>query len=397
MHYVCYCTLFNIGDRKMRTKGSGYIFKRGSIYYLELKKGSTRSVMSLKVAHYRDKLLKDGSILKGAETLARGILDSGSADMVQRITKDKEPPRIKLPLQKVFDHFEEQYKLKHTVSNDTFMNYIRQWNRFHTWLEECHPEIKGLEQITEIIANEYWTKIKDFAASTANQHLITLKAVFKTHVRDIPVSPWENIAKLPPDGISREYLTEAQRDQLFASFSDEEKNATVDPEYELLFWIGRTTGLRLADACLFDFSQIDFHSDIVRLIPRKTQRYNKEVIIPLFADLKMRLQALPHQSGKVLKTIASDYINHPDKVTDEVTAIFQRAGFKTNVKPDNRKQAVCVIGFHSFRGTLATDLLAKGIPIPIVSTVIGDNIQTIQKHYLKVNPQHIREAFKKIK
>lgn len=41
------------------------------------------------------------------------------------------------------------------------------------------------------------------------------------------------------------------------------------------------TGLRFGDCCQFELEFIEWDNDIIRITPEKTERDNKELIIPL--------------------------------------------------------------------------------------------------------------------
>jgi len=60
-----------------RRKGQGSIYQRvkGGVYYLQYTLGGKKKRVSLKVAHFKDKVLS-GKTISGAESKARDILDS---------------------------------------------------------------------------------------------------------------------------------------------------------------------------------------------------------------------------------------------------------------------------------------------------------------------------------
>lgn len=60
--------------RKKRAKGQGSIFLRNGIYQLEYMVNRQRKKISLGVSHKADKRDADGTLIKGAETLAREML-----------------------------------------------------------------------------------------------------------------------------------------------------------------------------------------------------------------------------------------------------------------------------------------------------------------------------------
>jgi site-specific recombinase XerD len=57
-----------------------------------------------------------------------------------------------------------------------------------------------------------------------------------------------------------------------------------------------------------------------------------------------------------------------------MSAVFKRSGVE---------RAHC----HRFRHTLASELLAKGVPIQVVADILGDTVTTIERHYAKWMPE----------
>lgn len=392
--------------KKGRAKGTGYIFKIGDIYYVEYKQNGHRKKKSLKINHFRDRKKDDGTFVKGAETLVAEMLTAGQQmktrqDIIIDIAQQKGIISAdSMPLTDAFPEFAKIYRSERKVSDDTFLNYTRQWNRFESWLNSNYPHISELRDVTEDIAKKYWALFSDGAASTANQHLSTMKVVFDT-LRDragLLSNPFDRIKRRTGDGVSREYITKPDMARLFKTFKGKGENAKCYPEYKRLFTIGKHTGLREADCIYLRWSEVQFDKNQIYLKPRKTIRLNRTATIPLSDEfraelLKWRKEA---QNEFVLPKIAADYTRYADGVKVHISDIFKRAGFQTTVMLPGRKLPTCVIGFHCFRGTLITDLFNAGVPASIISAIVADNISTLEKHYAKVNQSHIHEAIKKI-
>lgn len=396
--------------RKKRAKGQGSIFLRNGIYQLEYMVNRQRKKVSLGVSHKADKRDADGNLIKGAETLAREMLQPAKdartkEEVLMQIAAQRnliQPDALKID--SAFDVFETLYKRDHAITPDTWLNYVRQWNRFEVWLKSNYPGITELRLVTEEIAREYWTLFQELSASTANQHLTTLKAVFHTLKKqaDLFRNPFEDIPRRSADGISRKYLSEAEAAKIMQSFEPGGANALLDPAYKILFEHGRNLGQRLEDCVLLEWQAVCFKTPRqIQLMPLKTQRIKRIVTIPIFPPYSTLLERLYQErdpaSVYVLPRLASGYLRNPDTIKRTVSAVFQRCGYETSILLPGRKYKTSVIGFYCFRGSLATNLLNRGIPPSIVAAIIGDNLTTIQKHYVKVSEKHIHDAFRKVK
>jgi integrase len=212
-------------------------------------------------------------------------------------------------------------------------------------------------------------------------------------------NPWEKVQRKERDGLTRHELTDTDIKKLMASFEDPEKNAGRHPEYKTLFLIGRWTGMRLGDCCTLKWDKVDLAEEMIETIPGKTARINRKVMVPIFPELLAVLQkcAVGKTGDYVLPHLAAEYTKYEMGVKREVVDIFNATGFKTTQKLANRQRATSILGFHSFRGSLTTKLLDKGVPFHIVKDIIGDNIATLEAHYTKTNRAKVQAAAKKIK
>jgi integrase len=138
----------------------------------------------------------------------------------------------------------------------------------------------------------------------------------------------------------------------------------------LAFLLLRWTGLRGSDAVTVTFQE--FHFD-PKEMERVTRKRRKKVIVPLHPELLFALETQiewrkPKPSDPVLlNPETGDPLTRP-RLYERMKALGARAGV-ANVHP------------HRFRDTLAVDMLARGASPYDVAKVIGDTIDTVEKHY----------------
>lgn len=143
-----------------------------------------------------------------------------------------------------------------------------------------------------------------------------------------------------------------------------------------LFIVQCYTGLAYADLMATDFRKLQPVGDDLVLIDETRQKSGTRFILfilPPVRDVLLRYNfELPH--------LAYDVYNR------NLKAIATAAGIKKNVTTH--------IGRHTFATTIA---LSSGIPIEVVSKMLGHtNIQTTQI-YAKILPLQVLDAFRKIK
>jgi len=138
----------------------------------------------------------------------------------------------------------------------------------------------------------------------------------------------------------------------------------------LVFLLLRWTGFRGSDAVGLRWEEIDWQA---REIHRLTQKRRKRVVVPVHQELLFALEAerdrrLPQPQDCVLLNPATDkHLTRP-RLYERMLALGQRAQVP-NAHP------------HRFRDTFAVDLLLKGANAYDVARLLGDTIETVEKHY----------------
>ena len=140
----------------------------------------------------------------------------------------------------------------------------------------------------------------------------------------------------------------------------------------------RYTALRIGDVALLARDRISRDGDRWRIFLR-TEKSGQPVFLPVPADMKAALDALPVPKGadgecryffwsgvgseKAMKANADRTLH----------AVFQKSG-------------VARAHAHRFRHTLATELLGRGASFEDVADVLGNSPEIVRKHYAKWSP-----------
>ncbi len=158
-------------------------------------------------------------------------------------------------------------------------------------------------------------------------------------------------------------------------------------DYAILLLASRL-GMRAGDICRLSFKNLKWEHNEIELIQEKTQ---EKILLPL----------LPEVGSSII-----DYLKYGRPIT-ESTAIFMRhicpitpltpptlhsivwqylrlAGIKV---PDGKKH-----GPHALRHSLASALLGKNTPLPIISEVLGHTTTQTTSIYLKIDVNHLRHC-----
>jgi integrase len=146
----------------------------------------------------------------------------------------------------------------------------------------------------------------------------------------------------------------------------------------------RWTGLRGSDAVALTWAEVDAEN---KEIVRVTQKRGKRVIVPIHTELSFALDAErirrdPQAWDRILLNPATGKPLTRPRLYERMQALGRRAGV-ANSHP------------HRFRDSLAVEMLYRGASPYDVAKVLGDTIDTVEKHYAPFVPE-LRERVRRI-
>lgn len=278
----------------------------------------------------------------------------------------------------------------------TLEQYKFQFSRFAGWITGRHKDVT-LREVTDSIAADYAKDLRSAVGrGTYEKHLRLLQKVFEVLAPDAGLvsNPWRK----QNTGIPRfrNIRQEKRRD-----LSVEEVTRLInlaEGELKMLLCIGARTGLRLGDAALLQWHEVDLAKELIVKIPSKTARRapDEKVRIPILTDLRDMLSEIPGhaRSGYVLPGLAEAYRRKIDQVTDKIQAHFRRCGIETHKagtgpQRDEKgkivpgvKRAVVIVGFHSLRHFFVTQCVERGVPLNVLKGMVGHLSGSITERYM---------------
>jgi integrase len=242
------------------------------------------------------------------------------------------------------------------------------------------------------MAKEYARKLWSDGINwnTFNYHVKALHLVFRILLgsRD-NVWSCDNIKRKEKIRMNvRQALTEEEVVKLLNSFDTPELSVPFKEEMKTLFNIGMWTGLRLADAILLKWGSVRFKQNIIKLIPVKTRKIQRQIEIPihplLSTELKKAEKGDCEMNDYVVPNLARFYLKQPFYLNKELMKVFTHNGFETTVEVTGKGQRLRKAnqyGFHVLRHTFSTFAASRGVPVMILSQVLGDDVKTLQDYY----------------
>lgn len=364
---------------KPRKKGEGSLILRGRIYWARWRIGgkqyrrSTGQTSKAKA----EEVLRDyiapfrlGSELRTLEAISARV--EGVKAEVRKHTESLPT----LAVSKAWDAYCASPDRPDTGAATMGM-YASQFARFARWLESTHSEVLECRHVTRQITAEFATHLgAELSANSYNKYMVLLKRVWSVLSDDIKAdeNPWLKIRMKTDTPHSRRELTV---DELTAVFT------SVDGELRTLFAIGIYTGLRLGDAVSLAWSNVDLVRELISVVPSKTKKSRKPVVVPIHPALMAILSEIPTKArrGAIMPELAALYISDDTTLSDKVQEAFQRCGIETTSKASDDSRAAVDVGFHSLRHTFVSLSANAGAPLAFVQAIVGHSNPAMTRHY----------------
>ncbi len=403
---------------KRRPNRSGRVYKDKGVFYLQYTdRDKKRKAMIL-----RDEKGEKVTNERQAETVARKFLDryyklkdieTKEELLAEKAKLKKLKARLTIPLEDAFD-ISLQKPHKRIARSRVLKVTRRYWVDFVGFLQDNY-QISGLDEVTRTHAEAYishirqhgrWKRIISYSAescrkrkkfkdyefggtlsnTTLNRYQSTCKAVFTFLAPDlgyaIEDNPFFHIIPLKLEPVEREIFSEEELQKIFAD---------PPPLMEGLFTIGLYTGLREGDVATLRWSEIEkFDSSLKkqdfygREIIRVTRKTKTLVKVPIDYELSVYLAKQYKISGQeeyILPEAATMYLDYQNRLTNRILGYLHSLGITTNKDVPGRKRKQSVKDFHSLRHCFCYYAGMRGVPLPVVQSIVGHMTQSMTRHY----------------
>lgn len=401
-------------------RGGGCLFQKvaNGIYYARWQSGGKVYVRSCQTNKQRDakRKLKEYTALfrleseeKTLEAVAARL--GGVQAQIAKIEDDKPATTIRYCWQAYLDQHNRPDSGPVTLSQ-----YEGWYEAFARWIEERHPEVLELRQVTQSHADEYAGHLlKRVSATTFNRHINLLTLVWRVLAKTARLSsnPWKEIGRKRFQVHSRRELTLEELQRVCEA---------AQGEMRLLLAVGIYTGLRLGDAACLEWGSVDLLKGIISVIPSKTaRRSQKRVTIPIHSTLHAMLSQCSEnrRKGYVMPNMAARYQSFNAALAKDITDLFLSVNIKTNpnamtkAEKDALKEAVekakaegkelpqprpkgqrarVDCGFHSLRHTFVSLCAAGGVSQSVVQSLVGHGSPAMTQHYTHVTLETAQSA-----
>jgi site-specific recombinase XerD len=273
-----------------------------------------------------------------------------------------------------------------TIAESTARRYRGQWETLKKWAGARITE--GVDAwTTEDMASYYKDMKAKFSVTTANGHLNFASMVFGRAV-DLghrSNNPTVLVKRMDNDSVAKETISHAQ---CAAMLRVMRKNKAHD--WTALLGLGWHTGHRLQD--LLDVTPAQLAQDpefgwLLTLLPEKTKRKGRTVVLPIPTWIALRLRRL----GGFKSIKGGD--NRSGRVSEAFLVWMRAAG----IDPCPKKRGPRVVNlrsFHSLRHSMTTRLTSAGISGELARLVTAHKSPAVQRAYVHAEVRALKEALR---
>lgn len=243
---------------------------------------------------------------------------------------------------------------------------LEKMKKFRTQVKLAEIDYKFLQEY-----EQYMRKLGN-KTNTVNKTFSKLRTFLNIAIKNDMISknPFERY-KIKHEPTNRQYLTVEELEQLEKKYSSGELNSKLADVLQY-FLFACYTGLRYTD--LHELTYNNIKDDHIVLTMHKTK---EEIIIPLIDKAKALIPVCKFPGQKVFRVLTNQ------KCNDYIKLIMLAVEINKN------------ISFHCSRHTFATVSITLGIPIEVVSKLLGHNdLKTTQIYAKIVNKKKFDEMEK---
>ena len=266
----------------------------------------------------------------------------------------------------IHDYFRAHLRPEYNYIADSFLNFL---------------DTQRLSRLDEITPSDITAYFSGFAgrlaAGSVKKYRVIISSVFRHAINDGIISRNPVLhAKLPDFCLAPPAERKAFTMDELATLC----HAMPAPWPAVIRLTYLAGGLRLADVCLLRWNSIDLDSGEITILPRKTRKTGKRLLIPITPPLRSLLLDLPVTGDYVFPSLASAYQKNRSIPSGIFSSWVKKLGIAETTKQGARNFSS--LSFHSIRHTVVTQLRSAGVVSPDVArSIVGHASEKVERSY----------------
>lgn len=259
---------------------------------------------------------------------------------------------------------------------------------FLGFLEE--KRIGRLEEITASDMTEFFLSLVGrLSAGSIKKYRVVISSVFNAAINDaIIIRNPVTRAKLPDACYDPPNERKAFTMEELALLCEK----MPDPWPSVIRLTYLAGGLRMADVCTLRWDAVNFSANEITILPRKTRKTGKKLLIPMSPPLRSLLLDLPADSEYVFPSLAHDFATARYIPSATFVKWVKKLGIAQTAQSAAR--SFSQLSFHSIRHTVVTQLRAAGIVAPdVVRSIVGHSSEQVERGYFHAPAEKRMEGY----
>lgn len=311
-------------------------------------------------------------VSKGKTELSRAIESLRSLSRDMGLSKERT-----LPLE---DYFRAHMRPEYKCICASFLDFARA------------RRIGRMEEITPSDITAYLTGfVGRLSPGSIKKYKVIIGSVFRAALNDaiIPRNPCA-LAKLPDvclaPPMERKAFTMEELHTLIA--------AMPAPWPAVIKFTYLAGGLRLGDVCLLRWDAVNLDAGEITILPRKTRKNGKRLLIPITPPLRSLLLDLPYAGEYVFPKLASDFLKNRAIPSNAFVAWLKKLGIAQLTRTSANRN-FSQLSFHSIRHTVVTQLRSSGVVAPdVVRSIVGHTSEQVERGYFHAPADKRMEGYR---
>ena len=344
------------------------------------------------------------------------LLEYYNFDVSKYTNKSKSRHQQLMRSKRILDDFDtyKEFMIKTALPKSLFCDYPKEWNPIlENYLTYC-KEVRCNSEGTIKVKNDYLVhllsyfsknKINDlksvkrediitFINKTIDKGKISKRRTFYVlreflnylFIEQILQEDFSILVPKIKNGTRRKIPTYLKPDSVEKLLESISKESDIGKRDYAIILIAARLGLRISDILNIKFEDIDWRNNKIKVYQRKNNNVN---ILPLSREVGWSIINYI-KSGRPKCNNEYLFIKHkyPFEKLDQFCSFnkyFEKVDI--DIKENNKK------GIHNLRHSLATNMLNKGIPLPIIASSLGDSIEMTSNTYLKIDKNKLKECY----
>jgi len=313
----------------------------------------------------------------GAESL-----DEAKAFLAQWLILDREAPA---PDTATVADLWAAYDLRHVETLASPETARHSWSNLRVHFGGMLPATINQDSVDAYVAKRRAGKIGRVAKSgTVRRELAALRACLGWCVERNSLAAVPNF-KLPADSAPRDrWLREAEVKRLLDAARSDGRMSRV----ERFLWLALYTAGRKTALLELTWDRVDFETGVIHLeAPDRTQTKKRRASVPIASSLRPILQRMHDER------IGDLVLDNKAEIWSSVQIVAERAGLAPKLaRAAGAKPRATGVSPHVLRHTAATHMARRGVPLYIVSKILGNTLAMVEKVYAKYAVDDLRNG-----